>query len=231
MTGVIPDERQPEAYGVLCVTGEPFVELLDGKELDVKMQYTLMGMEHAEKRCFVRKEVYERLLKAQDMLPSGIRLRILDGWRPFKLQAELYMKYAEKIMSDFHLELHSKTEQDMVIKKYISEPRKSKAYVPVHTTGGAVDITLIDKMGKPLDMGTEFDAFSEKSHTNYYENTSCIEVRDNRRLLYHVMSQAGFTNLPSEWWHFDYGNRFWGFYTKRPAMYEGIFTIEEVMCK
>lgn len=231
MTGAIPDERQPEAYDELCVTGEPFVELFDGEELDVKMQYPLMGMEHAERRCFVRKEVYERLLIAQDMLPSGVRLRILDGWRPFKLQAELYMKYAEKIMKDFRLERQSKAEQDNVIKKYISEPRKSKMYVPVHTTGGAVDLTLIDKSGTPLQMGTDFDNFSEKAHTNYFENTSCIEIRDNRRLLYHVMIEAGFTNLPSEWWHFDYGNRFWAFYTKQSAMYEGVFTIEEVMCK
>ncbi len=35
------------------------------------------------------------------------------------------------------------------------------------------------------------------------------QVRENRRLLYYAMIDAGFTNLPSEWWHYDYGDRFW----------------------
>lgn len=36
------------------------------------------------------------------------------------------------------------------------------------------------------------------------------------------MCNAGFTNLPSEWWHYDYGTRFWGFFTGNQALYEGI---------
>ena len=31
----------------------------------------------------------------------------------------------------------------------------------------------------------------------------------NRRLLFHAMTGAGFTNYRGEWWHFDFGNQRW----------------------
>ena len=50
-------------------------------------------------------------------------------------------------------------------------------------------------------------------------------VRNNRRILYYTMTKVGFTNLPSECWHFDYGDRVWSYYKKMPAMYKGIFEL------
>lgn len=44
-------------------------------------------------------------------------------------------------------------------------------------------------------------------------------VHGNRRLLYTVMVEAGFTNYPLEWWHYDYGDQFWGHLSKRDAIY------------
>ncbi|MGV8547019.1 M15 family metallopeptidase, partial [Pseudomonas aeruginosa] len=38
-------------------------------------------------------------------------------------------------------------------------------------------------------------------------------VRDHRRLLYHAMLDAGFSNLPSEWWHYDFGDQLWAWHT------------------
>ena len=37
-----------------------------------------------------------------------------------------------------------------------------------------------------------------------------------------MIAEAGFTNLPSEWWHFDYGDKFWAYFTGNTAIYEGI---------
>ena len=80
-------------------------------------------------------------------------------------------------------------------------------------------------------MGTAFDAFTDRTYTAYFENEKEETVKENRRMLYHVMNGAGFTNLPSEWWHFDYGDRFWAFYRKKPAVYGGVFTKEELSGK
>jgi len=65
------------------------------------------------------------------------------------------------------------------------------------------------------------------THTAAFEHTGSPAVRQNRRLLCHAMHQAGFENLPSEWWHFDYGDRFWAYYRNCPAMYAGVFEVGE----
>ena len=41
------------------------------------------------------------------------------------------------------------------------------------------------------------------------------------------MIKAGFTNLPSEIWHYDYGNRAWAYYNKKPAIYKGILELKQ----
>ena len=38
--------------------------------------------------------------------------------------------------------------------------------------------------------------------------------------------EAGFTNLPSEWWHYEYGTKFWSYFKGRPALYKGIIDIK-----
>lgn len=48
----------------------------------------------------------------------------------------------------------------------------------------------------------------------------------NRRILYNVTIAAGFTNLPSEWWHYDYGDKFWAYFKRCKAKYKGIIDIE-----
>lgn len=226
----IPLVNAPEVYTPLAPTGSPFVELCDGEEFDVKMQYVRLGMEHAVPSCYVRKEVFHRLQQAQAALPDGLKLRIWDTWRPFALQLELYNTYRQTIITKNRLDKLSLEEQAAEIQKFVSYPTEDRNIPPVHTTGGAVDVTLVDACGHELPMGTPFDAFGPETATAYFESTSqdAPTVRDNRRILYHCMTGAGFTNLPSEWWHFDYGNRFWAYYTGNPAIYEGIFTQMEV---
>lgn len=57
-----------------------------------------------------------------------------------------------------------------------------------------------------LDFGSEFDFAGEQSNLTYLEDTESIG-RDNRRLLYHVMTKAGFEAYSEEWWHFNAGNQ------------------------
>ncbi len=222
----IPKIKQPEFFGEVDFLCSEFVELSEKQGFDLKMKYAETGMKNAVKICLVRKEVYEMLCRVQENLPAGIKLRILDAWRPFALQEELYNKYAEKIVKMKNLGQIEGNEE--IISRYISLPIYDRRYPPVHTTGGAVDVTLADASGNELDMGSGFDDFSEKSETIFYENSDNTAVRDNRRILYNSMIDAGFTNFPSEWWHYDFGNKFWAYYKKRPAMFEGVFNIKEV---
>lgn len=223
----------------------PFVEITSKSGIDVAMQYPILGMEHGESRCFVRREVYEKLLEVQRMLPEGISLRIWDAWRPFALQKELYHVYEAQILESQGLTNASFEEKQQAISQFVSLPRPDRDYPPLHTTGGAVDVTLIDAAGRELDMGTPFDSFSEKSASDYYENeetgaeetaanetavneSAFEEVRNRRRILRNAMCSAGFTYLDSEWWHYDYGNREWARQLEVPAIYRGAFAIEEL---
>ena len=224
----IPVLSSPEPYPWCSFCDEEFVELKENEMFDICMQYPLMHMQEATNDCLVRTELYERLCKAYLHLPKGYRFRILDAWRPFALQKELYVKYSRKIIHDFALEKSTAEEKKRVIQMFVSKPVFNREMPPVHTTGGAIDLTIIDSNGQELDMGTEFDAFTEKTYTAYFENRENDAIKENRRMLYHAMCEAGFTNLPSEWWHYDFGDRFWAYYKGKPAIYKGIFSMEEI---
>ncbi len=210
---------------------EVFTELKDGCPIDVKMKYPILGMKNAVTGCYLRKAVYELLLKAEANLPAGYHLRIWDAWRPLSLQKELYEVYKQDLISTFNLSSLLQEEQDVFISKYIAIPSENPDLPPAHTTGGAIDLTLIDERGNELDMGTDFDDFSEKAATDYFEkeeyNGSIIQK--NRRILYDAMTKAGFTNLPSEWWHYDYGNRNRANFSKNEAVYKGVFSKQDLI--
>ncbi len=72
----------------------------------------------------------------------------------------------------------------------------------LHLKGLAVDITLIDSDNNELDMGTDFDDFSEKAHVDSDDIDQ--QAQKNRLLLVKTMREAGFEQWPYEWWHFDY---------------------------
>jgi len=76
------------------------------------------------------------------------------------------------------------------------------AQISNHCRGITLDMTLADNSGELLDMGTDHDEFSEKAHAGSPLITS--KQVENRELLRNTMENAGFKQLPTEWWHFDY---------------------------
>ena len=89
-------------------------------------------------------------------------------------------------------------------KNYVASP----ASISMHSYGVAVDLSIVDEYGKPIDMGTPFDDFSEKSeprHENKFlqEKQLTQEQINNRLLLRNIMKNAGFRPINNEWWHFD----------------------------
>ena len=189
----------------------PLVEVTD---IEYVPYYYNLGLKYSTNKCYLRKEVLDLLLEAKKLLPEGYNFKIYDGYRSIKLQEELYYFYYNKIIKKFNLESLSKKEKESFVNKYVAFPKKNNLYAPAHTTGGAVDLFLTYK-GKELDFGVKFDEFTDKTKTNYYEiNNLSEEIKNNRRMLYNVMTKVGFTNLPSECWHYDYGNNNWALIKK-----------------
>jgi D-alanyl-D-alanine dipeptidase len=65
----------------------------------------------------------------------------------------------------------------------------------------AVDLTLCEASGQPLDMGTAFDEMTEQS----FHGATGISptAQHNRSLLLALMQQSGWTHHPYEWWHYN----------------------------
>lgn len=128
--------------------------------------------------CFLRLKTVNALIEAnKKFLEKGYKIKIFDCYRPLDIQKKMW-----KIVSN---------------PKYVADPAKGS----IHNRGGAVDITLIDSLGKELDMGTPFDFFGiEASHN--YPNVS-DNVKQNRILLKTIMTSSGFNSFDSEWWHYN----------------------------
>lgn len=205
---------------------EPFVKVEDNEFFCIDMQYHKQEIPGAINECYLRKEAYLRLLDAAKKLPEGYKFRIFDAWRPFEVQQYLF----DKCKLEYAVQ-HPDLDEDALTAElinYVSMPVKDNVNYPVHCSGGSVDVSIQDAHGVLLDMGTAFDCFETKANTCFYEDSDETTVAQNRRLLYNIMISSGFTNLPSEWWHFDYGTRFWAYYKDETCMYKGIYTYCEL---
>ncbi|KAF3889299.1 MULTISPECIES: M15 family metallopeptidase [Nostocales] len=157
--------------------------------------------------CFVREQVAHKLQRVQDNL-GRYRLKIWDTWRPRSLQAKLYDYYRSKLAFEHPDWDKLRLDEEMTI--FVARPDIN--LIPPHSTGGAVDITLVDQNGKELDMGTDFDHFGPEAASLYFESQQqerSAEICSNRRLLRSAMSAEGFRFDEFEWWHFDFGNQCW----------------------
>lgn len=165
---------------------------------------------------WVRQGVAERLARAADGLPDGLGLVVWDGYRPIETQAALYNTYLDELTM-VHPDWPTDALEEAAA-RYVTPPSRSLVAPPPHLTGGAVDLTLADADGAPLPLGTDFDAFMPEAAARALEEIPGRE-RDLRRILFWAMCDQGFTSYHEEWWHFDYGDQFWGLATGRPAIY------------
>ncbi len=130
-------------------------------------------------KCFLRPEVAEAIVKAQKQLgKKGYGLKMFDCYRPRPFQQRLW----DKVPDD----------------RYVTNPKKGS----MHNRGAAVDLTLVDKNGKELDMGTPYDFFGEKAYQTCTDLPK--NVLENRKLLNSTLESVGFKTIRTEWWHFSY---------------------------
>lgn len=128
--------------------------------------------------CWLRPEAAHALDRAQKALEArGLGLKVWDCYRPMSAQKRFW-----ELVPD---------------PRYVSPPGKGGR----HTRGTAVDLTLVDKQGKELQMPTAFDDFSPAAHRAARGGPA--QSRANSSLLEKTMQAQGFIGLSTEWWHFD----------------------------
>jgi len=154
-----------------------------------------------------RLSAVKALVRARKILPKGHNFKIWDCKRPYKVQ-ELMMESFWKRLKLLYPNLTERERKKLLI-KFSGGLLKKVDRLDTHRKGGSFDLTIIDKQGIELYMGTEHDDLTERAATNYYEKKSLSgllskEARKNRRLLKRVMKKAGFINYAAEWWHWSY---------------------------
>ncbi|MDR3504326.1 MAG: M15 family metallopeptidase [Legionella sp.] len=177
----------------------------------------------------MRKTVYEKLCQAQNKLPNDWKFRIYEGLRSLGVQ---------KILFDSHynsLKLNNLTKSEEELFKQTSlliAPVRffdATINIPPHSTGGAIDLEVIDKNGNLVNLGMEIKDWNKVDSDiceTFSQNISA-EARKNREILLDILYEQEFVNYPYEWWHFSYGDRLWAYLMdKKEAFYGGITTAD-----
>lgn len=147
------------------------------------------------REAYLHPDAMRGLSKAQQELKRlhpGYRLIVYDAARPMSVQQQMW-------------NVVQGTSKDI----YVSNPAHGGG---LHNYGLAVDISVLDKKGQPLPMGTKVDHLGREAHITNEEDLIkrgkiTKQERQNRLLLRRVMRSAGFRALPSEWWHFNWCSR------------------------
>jgi D-alanyl-D-alanine dipeptidase len=164
----------------------------------------------------VREGVAERLVRARGLLGCEGRLLVHEGLRRLKRQEELFAIYLEELRR--RDPLAGGDELYALCSRFVAPPE-----VAPHVAGAAVDVSLIDWDGWPIDLGTPVDASPESSGGACYFDAAGIsaDARRARAALADAMGVSGFVNYPTEWWHWSYGDRYWAYVVGAPAALYG----------
>ena len=154
----------------------------------------------------------KKLVIASNLLPGDFSLFVFESFRPKEVQLERFNFKLKQLQEKFpNLET---SEIERRARLGIADPRHG---VGPHQTGGAVDVTILDKNNEPLDMGTDWAEFNNYTPTKNWHKLICrkngFTIMKNRALLLKVMKDSGFVNYPGEWWHYSYGDQAWATYT------------------
>lgn len=159
-------------------------------------------------RAYLEREFAQKVVLAQSILKRehpNFTLLIYDAARPISAQRAM-----------------RRCVEGSALESFVADGTRGGR----HNYGVAVDLTIATEDGTPLDMGAEFDEFSEASSVKGSPDTSdkssrtidvyrgyitelanrgiiTYEAARNRILLVEVMCQAGLYPYRKEWWHYE----------------------------
>lgn len=137
---------------------------------------------YEQARAFLQRPAAEALVRVNGELRArGYGLVVFDGYRPWSVTKAFW----------------DATPEDKKI--FVADPSQGSR----HNRGCAVDLSMYDlKTGKLVEMPSEYDEMSERSHIKY--EGSSAESRRLRGILKSAMEAEDFAVYEAEWWHYDY---------------------------
>lgn len=170
----------------------------------------------------MRKTVYEKLRQAQALLPKGLHFCLYEGFRSLSLQKMLFDNRFSKVKKRHPEWAESQifTETTKLVSPIINQDGSKN--IPPHSTGAAIDVYLVSDHGEPIDMGIHPKDWME-DHDGSLSLTNSTHIsaaaKANRKIMYEVLSEVGFVNYPTEYWHWSYGDRYWAYAKHTHAIY------------
>lgn len=142
------------------------------------------------RKAYLHPNLARALARAQKTLERekpGYAFLIYDAARPQSVQRRMYQAVAGTPK-----------------KIYVAAPERGGR----HNFGVAVDLTIVDAAGKPLDMGSPFDHFGEEAHlgdegARVKQGIFAPEVPANRALMQRLLGAEGLRPYDKEWWHYQ----------------------------
>lgn len=130
--------------------------------------------------CMLQYDVIPKLMEAIELFRAdGYTVIIYDAYRPTSVQQRWF---------------------DVVrVHKWVADP--SRGMGGVHDRGTAIDMSLLDKNGRIVEMPTPMHTFTEAAART--STTMTETARTNMDYMKDVMVSCGFDFINSEWWHFQ----------------------------
>ena len=226
-----------------CVNQEIVVSIVDPKVLSVEVQETgeeMVNLKDQKEILFggspeipnntdytkMRRTVYEKLLEAQKLLPSGLRFCLYEAYRSLSLQKKLFSDRYEKVQQQNPDWSHEQIFRETI--KLVSPVINfdGSHNIPPHSTGAAIDIYLVNEKNEIVDMGIkvadwmeDMDGSISKTNSSKISDTA----RKNRSIMNDALNALGFVNYEGEYWHWSYGDRYWAYQTgQKHAFYDTV---------
>ncbi|MEL6938883.1 MAG: M15 family metallopeptidase [Cyanobacteria bacterium J06598_1] len=183
--------------------------------------YQSLGAPYGDRTpYFLRQGVLTQLIQAQKFLQTkapGWQLEIFDAYRPIPVQQFMVDHTLAQLAEAEGLKINELTAAERSrlhtqVITFWAVPSPNPATPPPHSTGAAIDLTLCDAQGTPVDMGSPIDEISPRSYPNHFASDPSPHAKSahrHRSLLTEVMVGAGFRQHPNEWWHFSLGDQLW----------------------
>ena len=194
-------DKKMKEYGLVDI------QSLD-KEIRVELKYATEdnfvgeNMYGSLTTAYLLPHFAKRVVEAQRILRKRhpeYSLRIYDAARPISVQRRM-----RSIVEGTPLQI------------YVADGKRGGR----HNYGVAVDLTIVDGQGRPLDMGAGFDHFGREAwvgndndvtlaaYKAYVERLRVeglisAEAAANRTLLLEIMDAVGLRPYVKEWWHFQ----------------------------
>jgi D-alanyl-D-alanine dipeptidase len=212
--------------------GEPLVAIpCDQFAIEQPHPYVKAGAPYADKSpYYLRQTVLERLLHAQRSLQTRCprwRIQIFDAYRPLTVQQYMVeYSFAQAVAAQgWTIDRLTEAQQQACweqVYQFWAIPSPNPATPPPHSTGAAIDVTLVDAIGTVVDMGSPIDEMTPRSYPDYFADSrhGSSLFHAHRQLLRQVMVEAGFRQHPREWWHFSWGDQLWAWLMTQEMSHE-----------